>query len=119
MGLERVATILQGKTTVYETDLFKSIIAKIEKGSKYEFGNPAVINKVSTDKAIAILAEHSRSATFLIADGVIPENVGRGYILRRLIRKAMRYGFILNLDEDIIINLAEEVIKTMGNFYPN
>ena len=118
MGLERVATILQGKTTVYETDLFKSIIAKIEKRSKYEFGNPSVINKVSTDKAIAILAEHSRSATFLIADGVIPENVGRGYILRRLIRKAMRYGFILNLDEDFIINLAEEVIKTMGNFYP-
>ena len=118
MGLERVATILQGKTTVYETDLFRSIIAKIEKGSKYEFGNPTVINKVSTDKAIAILAEHSRSATFLIADGVIPENVGRGYILRRLIRKAMRYGFILNLDEDFIINLAEEVIKTMGNFYP-
>ena len=97
MGLERVATILQGKSTVYQTDLFKSIISKIEKESKYKFGKPNYINKVSTDKAIAILAEHSRSATFLIGDGVIPENVGRGYILRRLIRKAMRYGFILNL----------------------
>ena len=118
MGLERVATILQGKSTVYETDLFKNLINKIERESKYEFGNPIIINKVSTDKAIAILAEHSRSATFLIADGVIPENVGRGYILRRLIRKAMRYGFILNLDEEFIINLAEEVIKKMGNFYP-
>ena len=118
MGLERVATILQGKSTVYQTDIFKSIITKIEKESEYEFGKPTLINKVSTDKAIAILAEHSRSATFLIADGVIPENIGRGYILRRLIRKAMRYGFILNLDENFIINLAEEVIKTMGNIYP-
>ena len=118
MGLERVATILQGKNTVYQTDLFKGIISKIEKESKYKFGNPKNINKVSTDKAIAILAEHSRSATFLIADGVIPENVGRGYILRRLIRKAMRYGFILNLEEDFIINLAEEVIKIMSDYYP-
>ena len=118
MGLERVATILQGKSTVYQTDLFKSIISKIEKESKYKFGKPNYINKVSTDKAIAILAEHSRSATFLIGDGVIPENVGRGYILRRLIRKAMRYGFILNLEEDFIINLAEEVIKIMSDYYP-
>ena len=118
MGLERVATILQGKSTVYQTDLFESIISKIEKESKYNFGKPKNINKVSTDKAIAILAEHSRSATFLIADGVIPENVGRGYILRRLIRKAMRYGFILNLEEDFIVNLAQEVIKIMGDYYP-
>tara|TARA_E500000331_G_scaffold343413_1_gene378199 strand:+ start:1045 stop:3900 length:2856 start_codon:yes stop_codon:yes gene_type:complete len=118
MGLERVATILQGKKTVYQTDLFEKIIEKIEKNCKYKFGKPKEINKVSSDKAIAILAEHSRSATFLIADGVIPENVGRGYILRRLIRKAMRYGFLLNLNEKFIIELSKEVINSMGNFYP-
>ena len=117
MGLERVATILQGKKTVYETDLFQSIIEKIENKSKYKFGSPKFINKVSTDKAIAILAEHARSATFLIADGVIPENVGRGYILRRLIRKAMRYGFILDLKENFIIELSKEVISVMGNVF--
>ena len=117
MGLERVATILQGKKTVYQTDLFISIIEKIETKSNYKFGTPKLINKVSTDKAISILAEHARSATFLIADGVIPENVGRGYILRRLIRKAMRYGFVLNLNEDFIIELSKEVINVMGNVY--
>ena len=118
MGLERVATILQGKKTVYQTDLFEKIIKKIEENTKFIFGKPQEINKVSSDKAIAILAEHSRSATFLIADGVIPENVGRGYILRRLIRKAMRYGFLLNLKEEFIIELSKEVINLMGNYYP-
>ena len=84
----------------------------------FKFGKPQEINKVSSDKAIAILAEHSRSATFLIADGVIPENVGRGYILRRLIRKAMRYGFLLNLKEEFIIELSREVINLMSDYYP-
>ena len=118
MGLERVATILQGKRTVYQTDLFKKIINKIEESSNFKFGKPQEINKVSSDKAIAILAEHSRSATFLIADGVIPENVGRGYILRRLIRKAMRYGFLLKLKEEFIIELSREVINLMSDYYP-
>ena len=118
MGLERVATILQGKKTVYQTDLFQKIINKIEDSSDFKFGNPQQINKVSSDRAIAILAEHSRSATFLIADGVIPENVGRGYILRRLIRKAMRYGFLLNLKEEFIIELSKEVINLMKDYYP-
>ena len=118
MGLERVATILQGKNTVYQTDLFEKIIKKIEENTNFIFGKPQEINKVSSDKAIAILAEHSRSATFLIADGVIPENVGRGYILRRLIRKAMRYGFLLNLKEEFIIELSKEVVNLMGNYYP-
>ena len=71
--------------------MFKSIISKIEKESKYKF-EPNYINKVSTDKAIAILAEHSRSATFLIGDGVIPENVGRGYIKKTDKKKQWLYS---------------------------
>ena len=112
MGLERVATILQNKSSVYETDLFYPLIKLIEKHGDVKWGGSR-----NHDKAIAVLAEHSRSSTFLIADGVIPENTGRGYILRRLIRKAMRYGSIINLPQDFLINLSQEVIRIMGPSY--
>ena len=118
MGLERVATILQGKKSVYETDLFQDVIKKIEDASGYKWQQNKKIGSTNSDKAMAVLAEHSRSATFLIADGVIPENIGRGYILRRLIRKAMRYGLELNLPEDFLITLAEIITETMSDFYP-
>ena len=118
MGLERVATILQGKNSIYETDLFQDVIKKIEDASGYKWQKDKKIGSTTSDKAIAVLAEHSRSATFLIADGVIPENIGRGYILRRLIRKAMRYGLELNLKEDFLIDLAEIIAKNMSDFYP-
>ncbi len=118
MGLERVATILQGKNSIYETDLFEDVIKEIENASGYKWQQNKKVGSTNSDKAIAVLAEHSRSATFLIADGVIPENIGRGYILRRLIRKAMRYGLELNLREDFLIVLAEIIAKNMSDFYP-
>ncbi len=118
MGLERVATILQGKNSIYETDLFQDVIKEIENASGYKWQQNKKIGSTNSDKAIAVLAEHSRSATFLIADGVIPENIGRGYILRRLIRKAMRYGLELNLREDFLIILAETIANNMSDFYP-
>ena len=122
MGLERVATILQGKNSVYETDLFSSLISKIEKKSGFKWGssskNNSNLEERSADKAISVLAEHSRSATFLIADGVIPENTGRGYILRRLIRKAMRYGSAIDLPENFLIDLSKETIDLMKNTFP-
>ena len=118
MGLERVATILQGKNSIYETDLFRDVIKEIENASGYKWQQNKKIGSTNSNKAMAVLAEHSRSATFLIADGVIPENIGRGYILRRLIRKAMRYGLELNLREDFLIVLAEIIAKNMSDFYP-
>ncbi|MHB8516256.1 MAG: alanine--tRNA ligase [Dehalococcoidia bacterium] len=85
-GLERVACILQGKETVYETDLFRPIIARIEELSGRRYGADA-----ATDTAIGVVAEHMRAATFLIADGVMPSNEGRGYVLRRILRRAVYF----------------------------
>mgnify|MGYP006088841181 CR=1 FL=1 len=118
MGLERVATILQNKKSVYQTDLFKPLISKIENKSGLKWGSSSRGETTGDDKAIAVLAEHSRSATFLIADGVIPENTGRGYILRRLIRKAMRYGSAINLPENFLIDLSKDNIALMKSTYP-
>ncbi|MDE3096296.1 MAG: hypothetical protein KGK07_09895 [Chloroflexota bacterium] len=85
-GLERVACVLQGKETVYETDLFRPIIARIEELSGRRYGAGA-----ATDAAIRVVAEHTRAATFLIADGVMPSNEGRGYVLRRILRRAVYF----------------------------
>ncbi len=85
-GLERVACVLQGKETVYETDLFRPIIARIEELSVRRYGADA-----ATDTAIRVVAEHTRAATFLIADGVMPSNEGRGYVLRRILRRAVYF----------------------------
>ena len=111
MGLERAARILQGVDSAYETDLFKPIIARVEKlaGVKYGSGE-------ETDAAIRVVAEHARSAAFLIADGVVPGNEGRGYVLRRVIRRAIRYGRRLGL-ESFLAPVAETVIQEMGGVY--
>ena len=93
MGLERAAVILQGKRNIYETDLFQPLIEKVAELCGKQYGQDT-----DTDYAIRVVAEHARSAAFLISDGVVPGNEGRGYVLRRVIRRAIRYGKKLGLE---------------------
>ncbi|MFA5054669.1 MAG: alanine--tRNA ligase [Dehalococcoidia bacterium] len=113
MGLERTAAVMQGVTTVYKTDAFQPMIEHISKLAGKRYGE-----NEENDRAIRILADHSRAITFLIADGVIPSNEGRGYVLRRVLRRAALFGRNLGLEELFLCNLATEVIKHMGAAYP-
>ncbi len=112
MGLERVAAVMQGKRSVYETDLFAPIVARVAQISGKRFGEDD-----KTDKAIKIVSEHVRGITFLIADGVVPSNEGRGYVLRRLLRRASLFGRNLGLEEPFLVTLADFVIEKMGPVY--
>ena len=116
MGLERAAMILQKVNSLYETDLFIPIIEKVEVIYKTKYGS-----NTDTDYAIRVIAEHVRSATFLIADGVVPSNEGRGYVLRRLIRRAIRFSKkIYPEPNDLCLNqVSKTVIETMGQHYPD
>ena len=115
MGLERTICVLNGKKSVYETDVFAQILAKIEElsGKKY---NPDDENT----KAFRIIADHMRTATFIIGDprGIGPSNVGQGYILRRLIRRAVRYGMELGLGEGFTAKVAQVIIDQYREVYP-
>lgn len=113
MGLERVAAIMQGKTSVYETDLFAPIVARIEALSGKEYGQDETV-----DRAMRIVAEHGRAVTFLIADGVVPSNEGRGYVLRRVLRRASLFGRKLGVEEAFLTRLADVVVQKMGHIYP-
>ncbi|MSQ21861.1 MAG: alanine--tRNA ligase [Dehalococcoidia bacterium] len=116
MGLERAALILQGKASIYETDLFQPIVSRVAGLANKTYGQDA-----ETDKAIRVVAEHARSAAFLIADGVVPDNKGRGYVLRRLIRRAIRFGRKLGIkyvEGGLLSPVAEVVIYQMGSIYP-
>jgi alanyl-tRNA synthetase len=113
MGLERTAAVVQGKTSVYETDLFVPLIQKIAKlaGRKYGSDN-------NTDNAMRVIAEHSRGIAFLIADGVIPSNEGPGYVLRRVLRRTSLFGRRLGLDKTFLAATARTTIEKMGHVYP-
>ena len=112
MGLERAAVILQEKNNIYETDLFTSIIAKVSALTGREYGADA-----DTDFAMRVVAEHARAASFLIGDGVVPGNEGRGYVLRRVIRRAIRYGRRLGLTGPFLCEVVEEVIPRFQSVY--
>jgi len=113
MGLERTAAVMQGKTSVYETDLFLPLLECVSKvaGKKYGSDNDA-------DNAMRIIAEHSRGIAFLIGDGVVPSSEGRGYVLRRLLRRAALFGRRLGLDKPFLAETAEVTIEQMGHIYP-
>ncbi|MEJ2739653.1 MAG: alanine--tRNA ligase, partial [Dehalococcoidia bacterium] len=113
MGLERTAALMQGVTSVYETDLFIPIRKIIGDLSGKYYGN-----NENDDRSIRILAEHSRGVTFLITDGVLPSNEGRGYVLRRLLRKASFFGRKLGIDEPFVSRIADVVVRNMGHIYP-
>ncbi len=112
-GVERVAALLQGVHSVYETDGFQSMIAAVEQwtGTSYEAGG------VQT-KALRVLADHGRAMTFLAADGVLPANESRGYILRRVIRRAVSHGHRLGVEGTFLTRLAGLVIDQLGDVYP-
>jgi len=108
-GLERITAVVQGKNNIFETDLFAPLIAQIEK----------LATKDQADfKAKRIIADHLRASVFLIADGVLPSNTDRGYILRRLLRRAMRYADILGIQEDSLAGLVKIVARIYTDSYP-
>ncbi|MFD1744090.1 alanine--tRNA ligase [Rhizobium helianthi] len=111
MGLERMACILQGVSSVFETDLFKALIAATEDvvGAKAE-GEQAA--------SFRVIADHLRSSAFLIADGVLPSNEGRGYVLRRIMRRAMRHMQLLGAREPLMYKLLPALVGEMGRAYP-
>src|SRR5712692_6109189 len=112
-GLERITQVLQGVPgDVYRTDLFQPLVKKIESLSGKRYGDAQ-----ATDVSIRIVAEHSRAAAFLIADGIVPSNEFRGYVLRRLIRRAAVHGRRLGLKTGALSQLGGEVVKTMQRHY--
>ncbi len=113
MGLERTLAIMQGKSTPYETDLFFPLVNHICGLSGKEYGRHG-----NTDRAVRVVAEHSRGIAFLIADGVMPSNEGRGYVLRRILRRASVFGRKLGLSEPFLNQLANVTVSTMGHVYP-
>ncbi len=113
MGLERVAAIMQGKRTVYETDIFAPLVARVAGLTGKRYGGDE-----GTDRSIRVMAEHARGIAFLIADGVAPGNEGRGYVLRRLLRRTALFGRRLGLEGAFIGGLADFVIERMGHVYP-
>ena len=119
MGLERTAAVIQGKTSVYETDLFAPLLERISWLSGKKYGTDK-----NVDNAMRVVAEHSRGIVFLIGDGVMPSNEGRGYVLRRLIRRAVLLGKILGLGRPerpewpFLEDIAMVTIGKMGHIYP-
>lgn len=113
MGLERLATILRGVTSNYETDLFYPIIKRISKIARVEYGQTKRI-----DISIRVMADHIRAIIFMLADGVIPSNEGRGYVLRRLLRRTIWHGHLLGIRDAFLTKICPEVFDLMGQIYP-
>lgn len=113
MGFERLAVVLQGVEDIYETDIFLPLVRKVE-----AISGRASADDAETRQAIRVVAEHGRSSAFLIADGVVPANEGRGYVLRRLLRRAIRHARRLGIDEPFLGQIADEAALVMGGAYP-
>ena len=113
MGFERLLRIMQSVDTGYDTDLFTPIVAEVERISGKTYGE----DHAST-YGIRVVAEHGRSVTFLIADGVVPANEGRGYVLRRVIRRAIRYARRIGIEDNFLGQIADVTIEKMGDIYP-
>lgn len=117
MGLERIAAVCQNKRSNFDCDLFQNIIqyAASLAGQKYSFSAP---DTNDVDTALRVIADHSRAAAFLIADGTVPSNEGRGYVLRRLIRRALRFGTLMGLTEPFLHKTVQKVVDVMGDDFP-
>jgi alanyl-tRNA synthetase len=113
MGLERVAAVLQNKISNFDTDLFTPLIRKAEVLTHVKYGDD-----FKGDASLRIIADHSRAATFLIADGLIPSNEDRSYVLRKIIRRAIRHGRLLGLDRPFLHELVPVVVVEMRDAYP-
>ncbi|MDI9590314.1 MAG: alanine--tRNA ligase [Acidobacteriota bacterium] len=113
MGLERIAAIMQHKGTNYDGDVLASLIGVGESLSGKAYGTDARI-----DRSLRIVADHSRSITFMIGDGILPGNEGRGYVLRRLLRRAVYHGRLLGIERAFLTAYSEEVMRLMADVYP-
>jgi alanyl-tRNA synthetase len=113
MGIERLAAVLQGKKNNFDSDLFIPVIREIENVSGKKYGAGA-----QTDVSLRVIADHIRAIAFVLSDGLIPSNEGRGYVLRRIIRRAARHGFILGIEEPFLYKIIGSVYDTMSEPYP-
>jgi alanyl-tRNA synthetase len=114
MGLERLAAVAQGKFSNYETDLFMPLLAAIGQRAGLRYGD-----QESADRSMRVVADHLRAVTFLMADGVLPSNEGRGYVLRRILRRAARHGRLLGIVDPFLYELTGTVVDEMESAYPD
>jgi len=112
MGLERITTVLNGRKSVYDTDLFDYIIEAIEKALNIKYNN-------ETQRAVRIMADHTRTAVIMISDGITPSNVDQGYVLRRLIRRAIREAHKLGQEEEFMKEIATVIVNNYSEVFPN
>ena len=114
MGFERLCMVLQGKTSNYDTDVFSGMIARIEELSGHRYHE-----NEKTEVAMRVIADHIRAIAFSIADGQLPSNVKAGYVIRRILRRAVRYGYtFLGFDEPFLCSLVPQLVADMGEAYP-
>ena len=113
MGLDRAAAILQGVDSIFETDALRSVMDAVSKLIETDHDESE-----ASEVALRVIADHARSVTFLVSDGVLPSNEGRGYVLRRLLRRAVRYGRLLGIRDIFLPQIAQAVMDTMGEAYP-
>ncbi len=113
LGLARISAVLQGKTDNYATDVFSPLMDWLGHKTGVRYGQGG-----ETDVALRVIADHARACTFAIADGILPSNEGRGYVLRRILRRAARFGRNLNQHEPFIHNLAGVIAEQVGDFFP-
>ena len=113
MGLERIAAVIQKVPSNYDTDLFSPMMSRIAELTGYHYGNDS-----EKDVSVKVIADHSRAAAFLIGDGILPSNEGRGYVLRRVIRRALRHGRFLGLEQPFLHDTAVSVMQSMQDAYP-
>jgi alanyl-tRNA synthetase len=111
MGLERIGALLQGKHDNYDTDLMRSLIEASANASSVDPDGPKNVHH-------RVIADHLRSVSFLIADGVMPSNEGRGYVLRRIMRRAMRHAHLLGVQDPLMYRLVPALVAQMGQAYP-
>ncbi len=114
MGLERLAAVAQGVKSNYDTDLFAPLLAAISRTTGKPYGK-----NEEDDVSLRVIADHARSVTFLIGDGILPSNEGRGYVLRRILRRAARHGKLLGLNQPFLHELTPVVIEAMKETYPD
>jgi alanyl-tRNA synthetase len=112
-GLERILPIVQGKSSVFDTDVLRRLIGSAEELTKCAYGR-----EEEDDVSLRIVADHARAVTFMLADGVVPSNLERGYVLRRIIRRAIRHGQRVGAREGMMAAMANAVAETMGSTYP-
>jgi alanyl-tRNA synthetase len=113
MGLERISAVLQGKITNFDSDIFRPLISAIEFHTKRTYGRDK-----KTDSSMRVISDHIRAIVFLLSEGLMPSNEGRGYVLRRIIRRASRHSRLLNMHKPLLYALVGSVVDLMGDVYP-